>query len=203
MLDVNLTFQFPNFQSEAAFSLAKGEIKGLFGRSGIGKSSLLHAIAGLNRRFLGHILFDQRVWNDMQTFVKPQDRKVGLVFQDYALFPNLDADQNIRYNQQISETEVQKLINVLELRSVLFQHPDQLSGGQKQRVAIGRALAYNPDVLLMDEPFAALDSSTKRNISAYLKDYFVQQNKTVIISSHLIEDLNYFTNDIFEMTLSE
>ncbi|MBU2913183.1 ATP-binding cassette domain-containing protein [Reichenbachiella agariperforans] len=203
MLVTEISLQFEQFSTPISFTLKPGNTLGLFGKSGVGKSSLLHAIAGLNHRFEGKISFNDMIWDQNNKHLAPQIRSIGLVFQDYALFPNMTVEQNLRYAQGIDQVELKEIIDMLEIHSLLGKSTNHLSGGQKQRVAIGRALAYNPDILLLDEPFSALDISVKQKISSFLKNYFILKNKHVILSSHIREDLRFFTEDILEIKEDE
>ena len=136
------------------------ELLCLFGHSGAGKTTILRILAGLTKPDKGRIAFGDTVWFDSEKKINlpPQQRNVGFMFQDYALFPNMSIEKNIRFAQkEKDEAEVEKLLNLFDLTELRHRKPGQLSGGQKQRVALARALAAKPSVLMLDEPLSALD----------------------------------------------
>jgi molybdate transport system ATP-binding protein len=151
-----------------AFTCAPGEVLGLVGPSGAGKTTALRAIAGLYRPRAGHIVVGDEVWfdSDMRRFLPPHRRRVGLVFQEHALFPHLSALDNVATALlEIPRAErrdrAASLLARVHLEGLETRKPAQLSGGQRQRVAIARALAREPHVLLLDEPFSAVDRRTR------------------------------------------
>lgn len=201
MLSIDLHMEFNGYHLHTATEIKKGEIVGLFGKSGIGKTTFLKVISGLYKPKRSKICFENSYWNhqDDKTFVPAQNRSVGMVFQDFALFPNLSVEDNLKFSQKISHHEMTELINTLGIDNILDQKPNSISGGQKQRVAIGRAIAYDPNILLMDEPFAALDEDIKETIKAFLKSYIKERNKIMIIASHDMDDLQYFDPRIIRL----
>ena len=153
-----------------------GEIVSILGPSGCGKTTLLNLILGLTDADKGQILFD----GQEMTRLPMEKRGFNIVFQDYALFPNLNVYQNITYGLKnrpgiSTKQEVEELIDLLGLREHLAKKIEQLSGGQKQRAALARMMIGEPDVILLDEPFSALDSYLKdvlqRDMKEFLKDY--------------------------------
>ena len=151
-----------------AFSCAPGEVLGLVGPSGAGKTTALRAIAGLYRPRAGHIAVGDEVWfdNDARRFLPPHRRRVGLVFQEHALFPHLSALDNVAtalldLPRAERRDRAASLLARVHLEGLETRKPAQLSGGQRQRVAIARALAREPHVLLLDEPFSAVDRRTR------------------------------------------
>jgi len=199
MLTVDITHRFHNSSIQAQFELSPGETLGIYGKSGIGKSTLLRSIAGLTLPTAGEIKWCDVLWTNNKNIISSQDRKVGLVFQDCALFPNLTVEENLRFSQQTSDAHFNDMVEVLEIASILHKKPNFLSGGQKQRTAIGRAIACDPELILLDEPFSALDDEVKENIKSYLKSYISNQRKTAIIASHDRNDLAFFTNNILRL----
>lgn len=144
--------------------VSAGEILALLGPSGSGKTTLLRLIAGFERPDEGRIVINERVVVDVASavWVAPEDRGVGMVFQDYALFPHLTVAQNVRFglrraSKQDSQHRVEQLLRLTELAHCADRYPHELSGGQQQRVALARALAPRPPVVLLDEPFNGLD----------------------------------------------
>lgn len=139
----------------------------LLGESGAGKSTLLRIIAGFDQPDKGEILLDGEVLANETIFVKPEYRGIGVIFQDYALFPHLSVKKNIAFGVSKSvETDkhVDQLLDIFELKNQAHKKPSAISGGQQQRVAIARALAAEPKLLLLDEPFSNLDQTLKRKI---------------------------------------
>ena len=163
----------------------KGEIVSILGPSGCGKTTLLNIILGLTEVDTGSIVYDG---NDL-TDVSMEDRGFNIVFQDYALFPNLNAYKNITHGSKnkpniSSKEEVNDLIKLLALEEHLDKKIDQLSGGQKQRVALARTMVMKPKVLLLDEPLSALDGVIKESIKDRIKTIAKQYNLTTIIVTH-------------------
>jgi molybdate transport system ATP-binding protein len=160
---------------DTGFHCAAGELVALVGPSGSGKTTILRAIAGLYRPRLGKIICNGHIWLDTEARVNvsPQRRRVGLVFQDYALFPHLSTLDNVTSalgHRAGSERPIRarELLKLVHLEGLEQQRPAQLSGGQRQRVALARALAREPAVLLLDEPFSAVDQVTRRKLQREL-----------------------------------
>nr|QKQ14667.1 putative transport protein [Zygnema circumcarinatum] len=165
----------------------KGSLAALLGPSGSGKSTLLRVIAGLDKPTDGSIWLNGRD----ATNVLPQYRKMGFVFQSFALFEHMNVLENICFglklrklsNEQI-EARVYYFLDSLRITDIAFQYPSQLSGGQKQRVALARSLAVQPEFLLLDEPFGALDGELRRHLSKWLKHYLKINKITAIMVTH-------------------
>jgi len=165
--------------------IRKGEIVSMLGLSGSGKTTLLNIILGLMPMDSGSIIFEGI---DISR-VSMKERGFNIVFQDYALFPNLNAYKNIVYGlrnkqNQTGRDEIEELIDFLELRQHLTKRINQLSGGQKQRVALARTLATKPKILLLDEPLSALDGVIKETIKERIKAITQRYNLTTIIVTH-------------------
>jgi iron(III) transport system ATP-binding protein len=161
-----------------------GEILCLLGPSGSGKSTLLRAIAGVERPTRGRILIDGVEVAGPEVFVEPEDRRVGMVFQDYALFPHLNVVANVAFGQRRKPQEVQGLIARLGIARLARSFPHELSGGERQRVALARAMAPRPRVLLMDEPFSSLDSRLRDEVRRYTIDFVRESGTTTVIVTH-------------------
>jgi sulfate transport system ATP-binding protein len=165
----------------------KGSLAALLGPSGSGKSSLLRCIAGLDLSLNGSVWLNGR----NVTNVAPQYRKMGFVFQNYALFKHMTVQENIefglklrRLSSQNITSKVNYLLNTLRIKDIASQYPFQLSGGQKQRVALARSLAIEPEFLLLDEPFRALDGELRRFLSKWLKSYIRSNKITTLMVTH-------------------
>lgn len=160
MLTVNIKKQLTHFLLDVEFNVNK-EITVLYGPSGSGKTTILHMIAGLMKPEAGRIeLRDQTLYENGSTNVPVHRRKVGYVFQQYALFPHMTIWDNIQYGMK-NEALAKSLLKDMQIDHLAKQYPHEISGGEKQRTALIRALATEPDVLLLDEPFSALDNETK------------------------------------------
>ena len=172
-----------------SLSLRQGEIVGIPGPSGSGKSTLLRLIAGLEVPETGKIVIAGRTVVDDRTYVPAEKRGVGMVFQDYALFPHLTAEQNVMFGlhrlpRQQRAGRVREMLELVRLTEYAKRYPHELSGGQKQRVALARALAPQPSLLLLDEPFSNLDEELKASIRRELRDILRQAGMTCILVSH-------------------
>ncbi len=172
---------------------AKGEVLALVGPSGAGKSTVLRAIAGLHKVESGVISCNEQVWFDAANGVSftPQQRKVGFVFQDYALFPHLSVLDNILLavdQADHAEEFAHNLLQKVHLAGLEQRYPNQLSGGQRQRVALARALARKPDVLLLDEPFSAVDKVTRRKLYLELNALRRELDMPVILVTHDLDE---------------
>ena len=160
----DLSFSFNKLSIIESFSLEvkKKEIVLIKGRSGQGKSSLLNVVSGLKKPDSGTITCNDVVFNSQNIFLEPEKRNLGYVFQDFALFPHINAESNIKYAIPANDLNLfDKVVNALNLNNHLQKMPYEMSGGQQQRVAIARALLRRPSLLLLDEPFSNLDQDNK------------------------------------------
>ena len=181
-------------------ALERGQFTCLLGPSGCGKSTLLNAVAGFAPPSSGAILVDGRP----VTGPGPQR---GMVFQEYALFPWMTVEQNIRFGLEIKrmrgpeiDRRVDDLLGLLSLADFRARYPKDLSGGMRQRVAIARVLALDSPILLMDEPFGALDALTRRNLQDELLRLWAELKKTILFVTHSIEEAIYLADRIVVMT---
>lgn len=190
MLEViNLKKEYPDFRVLVDFKLQKGEFLSLLGPSGCGKTTTLRLIAGLEASDEGQILL-----NGVDiTKLSPQKRKFGLVFQDYALFPHLDVEENIIYgisreSKEVKRARLEEMLDLFHLSMLRKRSVRHLSGGEQQRVALARALAPKPEVLLLDEPFAALDPTLRLSLREELKQLQEKLGLTIIFVTHNQEE---------------
>lgn len=175
------------------FQVEQGELLVITGPSGAGKTTLLRMLAGLQRPQRGVIQFGGHLWSDSsrRIHLPPQERKVGMVFQHYALFPNMNVLQNLRYGLVRKQPEgvLDELIDIAELEELLLRYPHQLSGGQQQRVALARALVRKPDLLLLDEPLSALDYELRNRLQEYILRVHQHYHLTTILVSHDYQEI--------------
>jgi len=176
-----------------------GSITKILGPSGSGKTTLLKIIAGLGSPESGKIVADGVTWFDagQKINLSPPKRNVGFVFQSYALFPNMTVQQHLEYATTDADW-IKQLLKLGQLDKFINHKPDHLSGGQQQRLAILRALAIKPKLLLMDEPFSALDSKMKTTLIAELKLLLKQLGITTIIVSHNLKELEMFEGEVMD-----
>lgn len=187
MLEVKIKKRLGAFHLNVDFKAEQG-VTGLLGASGCGKSMALKCIAGIVRPDEGRIVLDGRVLFDSEQHIDlpPQQRRVGYLFQNYALFPNMTVEGNIAAGVRGSQKKarVRELIHAFYLEGMEKKRPNQLSGGQQQRVALARILASEPQVLLLDEPFSALDGYLRWQVELELSDLLKTFSGTVLFVSH-------------------
>ncbi|WDZ98858.1 ATP-binding cassette domain-containing protein [Mucilaginibacter sp. SJ] len=176
-----------------------GSVTKIWGPSGAGKTTLLKMIAGLSSPRKGKIIADGITWfdDDQPINLSPQKRHIGFVFQNYALFPNMTVQQHLEYASNDTGW-IKRLLQLGQLDNFTTHKPDHLSGGQQQRLAILRALATKPKLLLMDEPFSALDSKMKTTLIAELKLLLKQLGVTTIVVSHNLQELEMFEGEVMD-----
>ena len=176
---------------EVSFELKKGDVCAIVGESGSGKTTLVRLIAGLERPDQGSIELDGKTVSSLKTFIPPEKRKIGLVFQEYALFPHLTILENILYGISKQKNKKQRAKEVLELvglTSMEKRYPHQLSGGQQQRVALARALAPNPSLLILDEPFSNLDAMLRMQLRSQVFEIIKKTGVTALFVTHDTQD---------------
>ena len=191
--DINKTFGDYKASDHVSFGIEKGKLIGLLGPSGSGKTTILRMIAGLEQPDSGEIIIDGKVVND----IPASERGIGFVFQSYALFRYMTVYDNFAFGLKVQKADktyikkrVTELIELIGLKGLEKRYPSQLSGGQRQRVAFARALAPNPQLLLLDEPFAAIDAKIRQELRTWLKDMIERQ-----IRLNATEDVKEFVNE--------
>ena len=193
MLNIYLQKTWKEFSLDVAFEVPRGKVTALFGPSGAGKSSILRIISGLEMADGGMIFHGNEVWFDeaQRIHLPPQQRSIGFVFQDFALFPHLTVERNVAFGikEKRRLNELKDLISLVGLSGYERYYPAQLSGGQKQRVALIRALARRPDILLLDEPLSALDWETRRQLQEDLKRIIKQFQVTTLYVTHDVTEV--------------
>ncbi|HYG60096.1 MAG TPA: ABC transporter ATP-binding protein [Symbiobacteriaceae bacterium] len=194
----NISFAYSRRQPpvihDFSLSMDKGEFVGILGSSGSGKSTLLRLIAGLETPSAGAVVISGQTVVDERTFLPPEKRGVGMVFQDYGLFPHLTVAQNVEFGlHRLSGAErrarLTDMFELVKLTGYERRYPHELSGGQQQRVALARALAPKPSILLMDEPFSNLDADLKGAIRRELREILDQAAMTCLLVSHDHQDV--------------
>lgn len=172
-----------------SFALQRGEIGCLLGQSGCGKTTVLRAIAGFESLIAGRIALGGKELSNAQHTTVPEARHVGVVFQDYALFPHLSVSDNIGFGlRKLAASErnarIKKLLELVGLQAQDKKFPHELSGGQQQRVALARALAPQPDLLLLDEPFSNLDVDLRERLASEVRDILKEVGTTAVLVTH-------------------
>ena len=192
---MNLIIKSLNFsyQSEEVFkdlnlNFNSGILNLVSGPSGSGKTTLLNLIAGLEKPSSGLIMLDDDVQSSNDKFIEPENRNIGFIFQDFALFPHLNIKQNIEFSGNRNDELLNKLINKLSIANHLSKYPHKLSGGQQQRVSIARALFSEPKILLIDEPISNQDKNNKTEIIRIISEFIKEKEIVCILVSH--EEIN-------------
>lgn len=178
------------------------ELLCLYGPSGAGKTTLLRIVAGLIKPDFGTITYGNQVWFDSQAslYLKPQERNVGFMFQDYALFPNMSVEGNIQFAQKKKDADaVDELIDLFDLRALMDRKPHQLSGGQKQRVALARALASKPALLMLDEPLSALDPEMRTSLREEIRKTHQRLNAITMMVSHDLPEVQSLASRVMQL----
>lgn len=166
--------------------IEEGQIISLLGKSGSGKSTLLNIIAGFEKANSGSLHINGQIIFAKKKHTEPQDRKIGFVFQNYALFPHLNVEKNLLFGvkKRKNKTLVQELLEMIDLEGYEKKYPHELSGGEQQRVSIARVLATDPDIILLDEPFSSVDTLLKTQIEKELLALIKKSGKTAIFVTH-------------------
>lgn len=185
--DLRKTLGNEHRELNVQFTLENGEVLAVSGPSGVGKTSLLRLLAGLDQPDHGIVRFAETVWSDRQRQIHlpTAQRRVGFVFQDYALFPHLTVLEQLRYGQrQTQPDDIDRWLQLMELTALTERRPGQLSGGQRQRLALARAMVGAPQLLLLDEPLSALDAELRYDIQLRLQTALTAQPTTTVLVSH-------------------
>lgn len=193
----NLQYQYKNSKAPTIkdfnLDIEKGEIVSILGESGSGKSTILRLIAGLETPKSGSISINGNEVFNNHLFTPPEKRGVGMVFQDYALFPHMTVANNIKYglrnkSRKQKHERIEEMLSLINLMDYKNRYPYELSGGQQQRVALARALAPEPSLLILDEPFSNLDANLQERIRDELRLILKQTGITSIFVTHDQED---------------
>jgi len=187
----NLNLNYGDYQvlNQISFSLQAGNIGCILGPSGCGKTTVLRAIAGFEPVSSGRILINQVEVSSSNYCVAPEKRNIGMIFQDFALFPHLSVADNIRFGLKSWDLKrqaarIQELLAITGMLAYGQAYPHQLSGGQQQRIALARAMAPQPGLLLMDEPFSSMDFEMREQLAREVRNIIRQENITAILVTH-------------------
>ena len=173
--------------SDFNLDIWNGSIVGILGISGSGKTTALRLLAGFDKPYSGIIEMRNKVISSEETFLPPEERNVGMVFQDYALFPHLNVEKNISFGlsrDEIKSGRLEEVLSMCNLEAYRNKFPQELSGGQQQRVSLARALAPKPEVILLDEPFTSLDAHMARDLREEVVSLLRQTETTALIVTH-------------------
>lgn len=187
--NVDIALEGENIVNDISFELEMGKIACLLGPSGCGKTTLLRAIAGFERPSRGEIILRDQKVADATMSLAPERRKVGMVFQELALFPHLTIAKNIAFGMRgqpknVINERIDELLELVGLPDLRYAHPHRLSGGQQQRVALARAMAPRPDLLLLDEPFSSQDTERRAHLAREVGQILRQDNITALLVTH-------------------
>lgn len=199
-LKVNIRKKLKNFDLNISFDTEDGDISGILGSSGCGKSMTLKCIAGIEKPDSGSIILNNRVLFDSQKGIniKTQERNIGYLFQSYALFPNMTVEENIKMGATRCNNadEIKYYMELFNISDIKDSYPKKLSGGQQQRVALARMLISKPELLMLDEPFSALDSYLKEKLQIELLSIINTLKKDVLLVTHNRDEVYRFCDKV-------
>ncbi|NLT95849.1 MAG: ATP-binding cassette domain-containing protein [Clostridia bacterium] len=203
-LQVDIKKKLKGFSLDVSFA-TEGEYLGILGPSGSGKSMTLKCIAGVETPDEGRIVLNGKVLFDSEKKInlKPQERNIGYLFQNYALFPHMTVEENIglglRLPKKEKERKVKEMIRSFRLQGLECKYPSQISGGQQQRVALARCIVYQPDILMLDEPFSALDAHLKDQLQMEILEQLKLYEGEVLMVSHNRDEIYRFCKKLVVM----
>ena len=181
---LNFSYHSEDVFKDLNLNFNSGILNLVSGPSGSGKTTLLNLIAGLEKPSSGLIMLDGNIQSSIDKFVEPENRNIGFVFQDFALFPHLNVKQNIEFSGNRNKELFNTLIDNLSIENQLSKYPHELSGGQQQRASIARAIYSEPKILLIDEPISNQDKNNKIEIIKFISDFTKDKEIVCILVSH-------------------
>lgn len=198
---VHSDYQGQSVLKGLSLALEQGEILALLGPSGCGKTTLLRAVAGLQAISQGEISINGLVVSGHQAFVPSEQRGIGMIFQDYALFPHLTVAENILFgvsalSKPQAKARLEEMLSLVKLEGLAARYPHELSGGQQQRVSIARALAYEPQLLLLDEPFSNIDAQVRHEMMAEIRGILKLHNVSAVFVTHSKDEAFVFADTL-------
>lgn len=195
-LKAEIEKKFDDFCINVSFACGDGSLLALTGPSGAGKTTIIRCIAGLEQAHSGRISYNDCCWYDSSRKINlaTRHRQVGYVFQEHTLFPHLTIEKNVSFACSDPD-RVTELLNTFGINRLRKRMPNQVSGGERQRAALAQALASSPKVLLLDEPFSALDPETRKNLRDELKEIKSSLHIPVILVTHDLEEANYLADN--------
>jgi len=199
----NICFSYDqsDFINDFNLSIEQGKISAIVGASGCGKSTVLRLIAGLERSQSGKITLGNTLLSDNKVFCPPQKRNIGIVFQDYNLFPHLNVWKNVIFglSKDANFSKAEEILSLLGIETLKKRMPSELSGGQQQRVALARSIVRTPQVLLMDEPYSSLDNNLRTELRHEIKAVLKKLNISCVIVLHDIDDVMAIADEVIVM----
>ena len=199
----NLIYKLKDFDLDINLDISFKNIIAVCGQSGSAKTTLLRCIAGLNKTEQGIIQFNDVTWQKNSYFVPTHLRSIGYVFQESNLFSHLNVEKNLKYglkrNLFNNPFKFEEIIQLFKIEKLLKRYPHELSGGEKQKVAIARAVLSNPRLLLMDEPLASIDQTSKFEILNFIKKLHINFKIPIIYVSHSSEEVANLTNNVINL----
>ncbi len=208
----NIKFKYENSKEDVlkgiSLDIKKGEVVAVLGESGSGKSTLLRILSGFEIPHEGSIRIGDKIILDEKNMVPVEKREIGIVFQDYALFPHLNVRKNVcfgisNFSKKDQNKRLDKVLEVVSMTGYEKRYPHELSGGQQQRIALARAMAPNPDFILMDEPFSNLDANLQQKIREEVGEIIQNSNATALFVSHDKDDAISIADKIVVMEKGE
>lgn len=189
VVDIDVSYGSNKVVDQLSFTLSDGKIGCLLGPSGCGKTTVLRTIAGFEQPDCGQVLIDELIVSDRKKNLPPEKRHIGMVFQDFALFPNMTVAENIQFgikkwSLKDQQSRLSELLAMVGMPTLSNAYPHQLSGGQQQRVALARAMAPKPSILLLDEPFSSMDVELREQLAREVRHILKQENVTAILVTH-------------------
>lgn len=202
--DIDVCYGNKQIINNLSFSLQDGHIGCLLGPSGCGKTTVLRTIAGFEKPVSGHLKISDEIVSNQKFSLPPEKRHIGMVFQDFALFPNLSVQDNIRFglngwSKKDQQDRISELLAMIGMPTLGRAFPHQLSGGQQQRIALARAMAPKPSILLLDEPFSSMDLELREQLAREVRHILKQENITAILVTHDQHEAFAMADDICVM----